>query len=75
DGANEEITRLHQPYAQLLQTNRNQLSRLISIENDNTTKLYESSLNQQAENSSSKTIGLFLPVETSPAVEDTVNLY
>ncbi|CAF1504405.1 unnamed protein product, partial [Rotaria sordida] len=52
DGANEEITRLHQPYAQLLQTNRNQLSRLISIENDNTTKLYESSLNQQAENSS-----------------------
>ncbi|CAF1031276.1 unnamed protein product [Rotaria sordida] len=50
DGANEEITRLHQQYAQLLQTNRNQLSRLVSIENDNTTKLYESSLNQQAEN-------------------------
>ncbi|CAF3121739.1 unnamed protein product [Rotaria sp. Silwood2] len=71
DAANEEIARLHQQYAQLLQTSRNHLSQLISIENNNVVKLYELSVNQEEKKSSSKAIGLFLPVESSPTIETT----
>ncbi|CAF3618392.1 unnamed protein product [Rotaria sp. Silwood1] len=71
DITNEEITRLHQQYAQLLQTSQNHLSQLISIENDNIIKLYELSLNQQEKDTLSKAIGLFLPVESPPPIENT----
>jgi hypothetical protein len=67
DGTNEEIVRLYQQYTKLIQTNRNQLNKLISIEENNGTILNELSVN----NTSSKTVGLFLPVDVSPPAENT----
>jgi hypothetical protein len=70
DGTNEEIARLHHQYTKLIHKNRNQLNRLISIENDNGAKLNELSAN----NTSSKAIGIFLPVEISPpSAENTIS--
>jgi hypothetical protein len=83
DGTNEEITRLHQKYSILIQSNRNQLNRLISVENDNSVTLNELLTHETSSNPSifrqlfemiistiSKAIGMFLPVEISPTAED-----
>ncbi|UJR22105.1 hypothetical protein I4U23_025170 [Adineta vaga] len=71
EGNSEEVTRLHQQYLKLVQTNRDQLNQLINIENNNNVKLTQLLSNHQDANSSSKTVGLFLPTEISPGNENT----
>ncbi|CAF0773124.1 unnamed protein product [Adineta ricciae] len=71
EGNNEEMARLHQLYLKLVHANREQLNKLITIESNNSIKLNEIMSNQKNDNSPSKTVGLFLPVEPSPENEIT----
>ncbi|CAF1521899.1 unnamed protein product [Adineta ricciae] len=71
EGNNEEMARLHQLYLKLIHANREQLNKLITIETNNSIKLNEILSNQKNDNSPSKTVGLFLPVEPSPENEIT----
>ncbi|CAF2127693.1 unnamed protein product [Rotaria magnacalcarata] len=70
DVLSEEIARLHKQYAELLERNRVQLNRLVSVENDNAAQLSELSSEKENNSSSSKVLGIFLPLDPSPTIEN-----
>ncbi|CAF4099468.1 unnamed protein product, partial [Rotaria sp. Silwood2] len=66
---NDEVTRLYEQYRTLAEKNREQLHRLINIENNIGTKITEL-INTKRNNPSSKTFEFFLPTQTSTATEN-----